>query len=58
MVEIKDNNNLGLIRFLVTSEEHQLNRATADIVTHFANEADFKAQHIVVIEWNGLILQV
>lgn len=58
IVEIKDNNNLGIIRFLVTSKEHQLNRATVDVTAHFIKEADFKARQIVIIEWNGLLSQV
>ena len=58
MVEIKDNNNLGIIRFLVTKEEHQLNRATVDVTAHFVNEADFKAHQIVIVEWNGLLSEV
>lgn len=58
MVEIQDNNNLGVIRFLVTSEEHQLNRAKADVYAHFANEADFKARQVIIIEWNGLLSEV
>ena len=58
LVEIKDNNNLGVIRFLVTTEEHQLNRATVDVKAHFINEDDFKANQVVIIQWNGLISRV
>ena len=58
MVEIKDNYNLGIIRFLVTSEEYLLNRATVDVTSHFVTEADFKAHQVVIIEWNGLLSQV
>ena len=58
MVEIQDNNKLGFISFLVSKEEYQLNRATAEVSAYFATEIDFVAKEVVVITWNGLLSQV